>query len=142
MGASIHINGTGSSIIDTVFVCRSTGSVPRKWIVDSPEGVAPLVDEDLTQLRAGNVKPTLGDIRCIAYGHLVRSAIWNLRKKWDASAGINKRIAAVSTWLSEFGGWPAVERYLHLEDPTRNMPLFATREPPARYRADDAEISF
>ena len=30
MGASIHINGTGSSIIDTVFVCRSTGTVPRK----------------------------------------------------------------------------------------------------------------
>mgnify|MGYP001769414628 CR=1 FL=1 len=29
MGASIHINGTGSSIIDTVFVCRSTGLYPR-----------------------------------------------------------------------------------------------------------------
>lgn len=29
MGDSIHINGTGSSIIDTVFVCRSTGTVSR-----------------------------------------------------------------------------------------------------------------
>ena len=29
MGASIHINGTGSSIIDTVFVCRSTGTFPE-----------------------------------------------------------------------------------------------------------------
>ena len=32
MGASIHINGTGSSIIDTVFVCRSTGTISRKWL--------------------------------------------------------------------------------------------------------------
>ena len=47
MGASIHINGTGSSIIDTVFVCRSTGSVPKKWVVDSIKGVAELVEEDL-----------------------------------------------------------------------------------------------
>ena len=29
MGGSIHINGTGSSVVDTVFVCRSTGSIPR-----------------------------------------------------------------------------------------------------------------
>ena len=27
MGASIHINGTKSSVIDTVFVCRTTGKV-------------------------------------------------------------------------------------------------------------------
>ncbi|NLG83871.1 MAG: hypothetical protein GX493_04515 [Firmicutes bacterium] len=27
MGASIHINGTASSIVDTVFVCRSTGRI-------------------------------------------------------------------------------------------------------------------
>lgn len=141
MGASIHINGTGSSIIDTVFVCRSTGSVARRWIVDSTEGVAALVDEDLTQLRAGNVKPTLGDIRCIAYGHLVRLAVWNLRKGWDRSAGINRRISTVSAWLSELGGWPAVERHLHLEDPTHNMPLFAAGDPPGRYGSDDAEVS-
>jgi adenine-specific DNA methylase len=34
MGASIHINGTGSSIIDTVFVCRQTGAMQRKWLAD------------------------------------------------------------------------------------------------------------
>jgi hypothetical protein len=45
MGASIHINGTGSSIIDTVFVCRSTGTMQRKWLADSPEEVARIVKE-------------------------------------------------------------------------------------------------
>ena len=83
MGASIHINGTGSSIIDTVFVCRSTGSMSKKWVVDSIKGVAELVEEDLVKLRAGNVQPTAGDMRCIAYGHLIRLAIWNLRHAWD-----------------------------------------------------------
>jgi putative DNA methylase len=29
MGGSIHIHGTGSSIVDTVFVCRSTGETAR-----------------------------------------------------------------------------------------------------------------
>jgi hypothetical protein len=27
MGASIHISGTGSSVVDTIFVCRSAGTV-------------------------------------------------------------------------------------------------------------------
>ncbi len=57
MGASIHISGTGSSIIDTIFVCRSTGRVPRRWIVSSPDAIAALVAEDLEKLQAGKVKP-------------------------------------------------------------------------------------
>jgi adenine-specific DNA methylase len=143
MGASIHINGTGSSIIDTVFVCRSTGIFPRKWMVDSIEGVADLVKEDLVELRAGNVKPSAGDMRCIAYGHLVRLAIWNLRKGWDRQAIIKKRISTVSAWLLEFGGWNEIERRLgDLENPFQNDPLFAVRENTARYGAVNADVSF
>ena len=112
MGGSIHINGTGSSIIDTVFVCRSTGTVPGTWLVDSAKGVAGLVKEDLSKLLAGNVKYSFGDMRCIAYGHLVRLAIWHLRKAWDKNTDINKRISAVSSWLNDFGGWIAVEKHL------------------------------
>jgi len=112
MGASIHINGTGSSIIDTVFVCRSTGYMPRKWLADSSEGVARLVIEDMQNLRAGHLSPTRGDERCITYGHLIRLAIWFLRGQWDKSETITKRIAKVAEWLSEFGGWPAAEKHL------------------------------
>ncbi len=106
MGASIHINGTGSSIIDTVFVCRTTGVVSRKALPCSPEGVASLVRDDLAELRRGNVNPSFGDTRCIAYGHLVRLAIWNLRSAWDRTADTAKKMAAISTWLRDFGGWP------------------------------------
>src|SRR5262249_26695331 len=50
MGGSIHIHGTGSSIVDTVFVCREHGSVPRQWLFDSSEEVASIVARELTQL--------------------------------------------------------------------------------------------
>lgn len=42
MGGSIHISGTGSSIIDTVFVCRTHGTVSRRVIVSDVPGVAGL----------------------------------------------------------------------------------------------------
>lgn len=143
MGASIHINGTGSSIIDTVFVCRSTGSVPRKWIVDSMDQVADLVREDMTQLRRGNVKPTPGDVRCVAYGHLIRLAVWNLRETWDKTAGIDRRLAAVTLWLRGFGAWKGIELgRIQTNDPTQTAPLFAMHEPTFGFGDADVEIPF
>jgi adenine-specific DNA methylase len=143
MGASIHINGTGSSIIDTVFVCRSTGSVPRKWIVQSAEEVARLVMEDLSSLRAGNVHPTLGDTRCIAYGHLIRLAVWGLRKGWNKDEQVGSRMKKVAGWLQAFGDWPEVEKCLRDPDsPEYGGPLFAVRESPRRYGAEHADIPF
>jgi adenine-specific DNA methylase len=143
MGASIHISGTGSSIIDTVFVCRSTGSVPRNWIADSPVEVAALVEEDLAGLRAGSVRPTSGDAKCIAYGHLIRLAIWNLRKVWDKRAPIGKRLITVASWIQEFGGWGEIEPHLSVtEDGVYDGPLFALREDHSRYGVTDAEVPF
>ena len=80
MGASIHINGTGSSIVDTVLVCRSTGSFPRRWLADNAAGLAEIVRHDVQALTEGGLTATQGDIRCICFGHLTRLAIWNLRK--------------------------------------------------------------
>jgi len=126
MGASIHINGTGSSIIDTIFVCRSTGSVPRKDVVDSAKRVAELVEEDLAKLRAGNVRPTSGDVRCIAYGHLIRLAIWNLRQAWDKNLDTDKRLSKVSYWLLGFGGWGKIERHVaELDDLYHDAPAMS-----------------
>jgi putative DNA methylase len=143
MGASIHISGTGSSIIDTVFVCRSTGTVPRKWLADSPEGVAELVNEDLARLRAGNVRPTRGDTRCIAYGHLIRLAVWSLRKTWNPSVEISKRLATVASWVRAFGGWSEIEQVLNgAEESAFAGPLFSLREEHAQYGVTDDEVSF
>ena len=112
MGASIHINGTGSSIIDTVFVCRKRGFIPEKNLPCSAADVAELVYQDLAELRKGNVKPSRGDTRCIAFGHLARLATWNLRTMWNNSDNTSQKLSVVADWFRAFGGWHEVERHL------------------------------
>ena len=143
MGASIHINGTGSSIIDTVFVCRTTGSVPVKWLPDSIQEVADLVAEDLSRLREGDVKPTSGDTRCITYGHLIRLAVWHLRKDWNKDRTPAQKLSMVDDWLRVFGGWPEVENYLaNVHSFRPEAPYFAVHEKTKEYGVEDAYISF
>jgi putative DNA methylase len=143
MGASIHISGTGSSIIDTVFVCRSTGMVPKQWLTDTTAGVARIVESDLAKLRSGNVIPTQGDIRCIAFGHLIRLAIWSLRKGWNKNIKIETRFLSVERWLQEFGGWPEVNKNLNGAKPaSKREKHLAVAEKPAAYGEEYAEISF
>lgn len=110
MGGSIHIAGTGSSIIDSIFVCRSTGKVRRSTLASDPEALCELVYRDLDQLRAGGVTPTRGDCRCIAAGHLSRLAVWNLRNAWDDKLPVVARLALVSDWMKLFGGIDQVLR--------------------------------
>ncbi|MEI6787866.1 MAG: DNA methylase [bacterium] len=102
MGASIHITGTKSSIVDTVFVCRSTGAVPRKWMPDNFKQLIELIAGDISQLEAGGVKPTEGDARCVAYGHLIRLAIWSLRSAWDVKQTTEAKLDQVNGWLRNY----------------------------------------
>jgi adenine-specific DNA methylase len=85
MGGSIHIHGTTSSIMDTVFVCRDHGQAPRQWLFGSAEELAELISRDLGQLTQAGCKPSRGDTRCLILGHLTRMAVWNLRKDWKTS---------------------------------------------------------
>lgn len=109
MGASIHINGTGSSIIDTIFICRLTGIVPRRSLVDSPIGIAALVVEDIRTLETAYIKISAGDKRCITYGHLIRLAVWALNKGWDMNEPISIRMQRVTKWLQNFGNLSDIE---------------------------------
>jgi len=143
MGASIHINGTTSSIIDTVFVCRLHGKVTRSLIVSSPKEVADLVHQDLERLREGNVKPTQGDIRCIAYGHLIRLAVWDLRTTWEREKATGEKLEILASHLNAFGGFDAVEKRLTSDFDI--APLFRhamAREAVESYQVGENEISF
>jgi putative DNA methylase len=144
MGASIHINGTGSSIIDTVFVCRQTGIMQRKWLADSPDESSRIVEGDLALLRAGNIQPTSGDIRCITYGHLVRLAIWSLRKKWDKTEPTMERIEKVKEWLHHFGSLEAPQKRIENYRPIKEneIPLSAVHESATGYGDNDDYIPF
>jgi hypothetical protein len=143
MGASIHINGTGSSVIDTVFVCRQTGLVPRRWIVGTAKALGALIQEEIEALAQGGLNATQGDIRCISYGHLTRLAVWNLRTDWKRERPTIERMAAVRTWYRNFGGVEAVLNALESDfasAPARQewMPVGMVREMSEAY--DD--ISF
>jgi adenine-specific DNA methylase len=143
MGASIHINGTGSSIIDTVFVCRSTGKFPRRWLAETPAALAKVAAEDLALLQQGQVKPTQGDTRCIIFGHIMRLAVWNLRSSWKANENTAARLAAVEKWTTEFGGAEAVIKELGItftSAPARQH--WELWEAAAPYKTRIDEISF
>jgi hypothetical protein len=102
MGGSIHIHGTGSSIIDTVFVCRTPGHNRPGQICAGPADLLQLVQEELVLLRSAGVKPTAGDIRCIVFGHLTRIAIQQLRDGWDATAPTAQRLLCVAAVVNTF----------------------------------------
>jgi hypothetical protein len=93
MGGSIHIHGTGSSIVDTVFVCRHRGSTPRAWLFHNANQLAHLMVQELGELQAAGMRPTPGDIRCIAFGHITRVAIWNLRPTWKSGLSTERKLA-------------------------------------------------
>lgn len=92
MGGSIHIHGTASSIVDTVFVCRDTGHTPRRWLFESADQLAVIVAHDLAQVAEGGRKPRTGDTRCIIFGHLTRMAIWNLRPTWEVKLSTDEKL--------------------------------------------------
>jgi len=112
MGASIHISGTGSSVVDTVLVCRATGTISRRLTLDAPQAVAELARLDLEHLAQGGLKPTRGDIRCIIYGHLARLAIWRLRRNWQVDAPTAHKLSAAGEEIRMLGGFSAPEAIL------------------------------
>jgi hypothetical protein len=143
MGASIHINGTTSSIIDTIFVCRLHGTVSKSLIASTPKEVADLVHLDLERLREGNVKPTQGDIRCIIYGHLIRLAVWNLRNSWEKTKPASEKLDILARYLSVWNGFEAIEK--HLTSDFDTAPLFRhamARDIVEPYQVGENEISF
>ena len=127
MGGSIHIHGTSSSIIDTVFVCRSSGAMPESWLFDTPEGLLEIVGEDLVHLASTGRAPTHGDTRCIVFGHLTRMAVWELREAWDRSRPTAEKLANVRDRMTACGDSHRLARRVPPVDPVADLPLFSRR---------------
>ena len=127
MGGSIHIHGTNSSIIDTVFVCRNSGTTPESWLFDTPERLVEIVGEDLAQLASTGRTPTYGDTRCIVLGHLTRMAVWVLRDGWEGSRPTAEKIAAVREWMTGYGDPGRLALGISPAEPHADLPLFSRR---------------
>jgi len=112
MGASIHINGTGSSTVDSVFVCRLPhDSAPETARCDAGQ-VAEWVQKDLEQLRESGLVVAVGDTRCVIYGHLVQAAIESLRRDWQREASVEAKLASVAHAVASVRSLSTVEKCL------------------------------
>lgn len=140
MGASIHISGTGSSVVDTVLVCRSTGVVSRRSLATTAEEFADLVTDDLEKLRQGGLKPTRGDTRCIIFGHLVRMTVWQLRTTWDYTLSARHKLTAVSSHLTQLPQLDEIEALLSRAELL--VERYVVQEPQATYATGADEISY
>jgi len=103
MGGSIHIHGTKSSIVDTVFVCRRYGHTRRGQDFETLVQLAGIVRDELEQLKRAGMKPTEGDIRCIVYGHLTRMIVWRLSEGWNSTLPVGERLNRFAETFSGFG---------------------------------------
>jgi len=108
MGASIHISGTDSSTIDTVFVCRTTGRIRKDLIAAGVESIAKLVQRDVRALESAGARVRVGDIRCIARGHIIRLVVWYLRKQWNRLACTSDKLASVAQKACELPSVAAI----------------------------------
>jgi adenine-specific DNA methylase len=105
MTASLHIAGTGSSILDSVFVCRKPISARRsrsrqiELVLDVAAECRAALAEDERAMRSAGVDVRAGDRRCLLAGHLARIAVRTLRPAWDPEAPLAERLATARAWL-------------------------------------------
>ncbi len=101
MGASIHIKGTKSSVLDTIFVCRTTGTIRASQFDTSHEALERMLRADLENLQMAGLTSTVGDIRCLSFGHIIRLAVWQLRSTWRDDMPVMDKLAQVRTALQQ-----------------------------------------
>ena len=105
MSASLHIAGTGSSVLDSVFVCRKpVVARPRKARkIQTPPDIRveclAALRADAASMRKASVKITPGDLRCLIAGHIARIAIRTLGPGWRANAPLVERLATARQCL-------------------------------------------
>ncbi len=90
MSGSIHINGTASSITDTIFICRKHAATDRRSLSDAAQ-------RDVADLEESGMRPHLGDVRCVVMGHATRLAIAELSPRWDVRAATNQKLRLAET---------------------------------------------
>jgi hypothetical protein len=117
MSASIHIKGTGSSIIDSIFVCRK--------IITPADGESVLfsnLHEDIIALAAAPYTPTKGDIRCIAHGHIIRHCVNALLKSWENKMPVEEKLKALSNYYIKINGPALLDNLINIKVELPAMP--------------------
>lgn len=97
MSASLHISGTNSSILDSVFVCRR----PKAGMSDDVDSAYSLLEapefhdrlhKDVASISRAGAKIGIGDVRCIGSGLVAKLATRALAGTWRSGLPIEDRI--------------------------------------------------
>ena len=124
MSGSIHISGTKSAIVDTVFVCRSPSDTGGVTPIGESERLEDLLATDVGGLRAGGVEPRAGDIRCLALGHITRLAVARLRGSWDGALSTGAKIGRIAEAMDRVADVDQVVKQVLSDRTTRRGKVF------------------
>lgn len=137
MGASIHINGTRSSVMDTIFVCRTTGTVRASQFDMTREALERMLRADLNKLQMAGLTPTVGDARCLLFGHLVRLTVWSLRSTWRNDAPVADKLERVRKALQQIYPLDLLHRLA-----TQTLSSLSDIDPLASMRVKEAQTTY
>ena len=103
MAASLHIAGTTSSILDSVFVCRERLFVEQNSCIlpMSSASIDELVERDTAAMAAAGYTCTLGDLQCLRAGHIAAMAVRELGLSWEAGTPLSDRIQIVTSKMKQ-----------------------------------------
>lgn len=102
MAASLHIAGTKSSILDSVFVCRSRAWVARRRPPAIPADVAERIAHDVTAMATAGYQCTDGDIQCLRAGHIAGDAVRHFsRRSWKREQPIDEKLRLVADYIAK-----------------------------------------
>lgn len=102
MTASLHIAGTKSSVLDSIFVCRHRVWTQRRHQLDHlwALSVEDRVAADVTRMAGAGYHCTEGDRLCLRAGHLAGDAVRALGGKWCPDASLDDRLQGVCDYLT------------------------------------------
>lgn len=93
MSASLHISGTQSSILDSVFVCRPQRATKNGHrATRHTDELIEVLAKDARDMRNAGLRISRGDLRCLVAGHIARMSIGVLIAEWDKSASLASRM--------------------------------------------------
>jgi len=102
MSASLHISGTQSSILDSVFVCRPQRPTKNGHrAARHTDELIEVLAKDARDMRAAGLRISRGDLRCLVAGHIARMSIGVLIAEWAKSASLASRMKLAESRLRE-----------------------------------------
>lgn len=99
MSASMHISGTSSSVLDSIFVCRKLAGSNRDF--PSREVFLHWLEAQSIALTQAGLKLTRGDLRCTALGYLAKATANRLAQNWDDKVTFEQQLSSVTQAMIE-----------------------------------------